>query len=412
MHPRIYCDHPCSMNCGASQPPVSPLPELLASNDIPSELQTAPILDAIQKAKTELARVQAAIANLTAQRAELDDFIQRHTSVVGLRCFPNELLSEIFLRCVDYHSHFDPLTNGPWVVARVCRRWRAVAFSCPRLWRRFFVPEKYPPHIDRFLKMQLDRTRLAPLSIQMAQKHDIQSDDGGVPGVIDVLSDEVDVLGVFLEVASQWEEIQLSEKRHFARFANHGVVYPQLKRLRLNTLFPVSVADLAIVNHDLTSSLPALVHLDWDTFHEPFPRQPRLPWSQLRTLVLRYPQLPDALWMLSLLSPSTDVTPGAKSDACCFDMPRSHVSTHVPTHVLKVQGQFEGGHIQIIRKAAVIRNSGMMIFNQPSIKVQNSSGGKHWLVKCRSSTCVRVAFTVNSPVEIRYATPDSSRGAG
>ncbi|KAJ7649818.1 hypothetical protein FB45DRAFT_718963, partial [Roridomyces roridus] len=98
------------------------------------ELQTAPILDAIQKAKTELARVEAAIANLTAQRAGLDDFIQSHTTVVGLRCFPNELLAEIFLRCVDYRSYFDPLTNGPWIVARVCRRWRNVALSCPGLW--------------------------------------------------------------------------------------------------------------------------------------------------------------------------------------------------------------------------------------------------------------------------------------
>ncbi|KAJ7616411.1 hypothetical protein FB45DRAFT_1105490 [Roridomyces roridus] len=33
------------------------------------------------------------------------------------------------------------------------------------------------------------------------------------------------------------------------------------------------------------------------------------------------------------------ITPGAKSDACCSDMPRSHVSTHVATHDLKVQGQ-------------------------------------------------------------------------
>ncbi|KAJ7611227.1 hypothetical protein FB45DRAFT_1009686 [Roridomyces roridus] len=60
-------------------------------------------------------------------------------------------------------------------------------------------------------------------------------------------------------------------------------------------------------------------------------------------------------------------------------MPRSHVSTHDPTHVLKVQGQFEGGHIQTIWKAAVIRNSGMMICNQPSIEVQNASSGRHWL---------------------------------
>ncbi|KAJ7649805.1 hypothetical protein FB45DRAFT_997068 [Roridomyces roridus] len=302
MHQRIYCDHPCSMDCGASQPLVSPLPELFASNDIPSDLQAAPILEALQNARTEIARVDAAIANLTAQRAGLVNFIHRHASVVsGLRCFPNELLTEIFLRCVDL-GRFDPLTNRPWIVARVCRRWRDVALSCPELWRHFVVPEKCPSHIDRFFKMQLDRARHAPIAIWMPDREMyLQSNDG--EDEIDVPSDEFDVLGVLLKVAPQWQEIQLTTKHDFTRFASHGVVYPQLKTLRLNIMDDIWSDDL--VDHDLASALPALVHLDWCTLDKPFPRQPFLPWSQLRTLVLHYPRLPDALWVLSVLSSNT-----------------------------------------------------------------------------------------------------------
>ncbi|KAJ7605418.1 hypothetical protein FB45DRAFT_672653, partial [Roridomyces roridus] len=90
---------------------------------------------AIETARVDLARVQDALAILTAQRTEFEDFIRKNESVVSpLRQLPNEMLSEIFVRCVDIDATFDPVHNAGWVLSRVCQRWRSVAVTTSKLW--------------------------------------------------------------------------------------------------------------------------------------------------------------------------------------------------------------------------------------------------------------------------------------
>ncbi|KAK0459256.1 uncharacterized protein EV420DRAFT_310895 [Desarmillaria tabescens] len=50
---------------------------------------------------------------------------------------PLELLFEIFTLAIE---PFNVFTGGPWILGRVCRRWRQVAWSCPALWASFSVP--------------------------------------------------------------------------------------------------------------------------------------------------------------------------------------------------------------------------------------------------------------------------------
>ncbi|KAJ7608355.1 hypothetical protein FB45DRAFT_714554, partial [Roridomyces roridus] len=76
-----------------------------------------------------LAAVQAKIHSLESQltllhseertaRAALD------TIVYPVLSLPNDVTSEIFQQCAG-----DPL-----ILASVCRHWREIALSCPRLW--------------------------------------------------------------------------------------------------------------------------------------------------------------------------------------------------------------------------------------------------------------------------------------
>ncbi|KAJ7649859.1 hypothetical protein FB45DRAFT_818961, partial [Roridomyces roridus] len=133
MHPQVYCDRPCSMHCGIDGPARSPFPELICNNTSPSDPEAAIISDTIQKARADLARVEHAIRSLVSQRQELEEVIHSHTGIL-LRRLPNELLSEIFLRCVDDKAPFNAAQNANWIVARVCSRWRGVALSSPNLW--------------------------------------------------------------------------------------------------------------------------------------------------------------------------------------------------------------------------------------------------------------------------------------
>ncbi|KAJ7649858.1 hypothetical protein FB45DRAFT_702608, partial [Roridomyces roridus] len=109
----------------------------LPNNDAPSPHEIATIAGAVQKAKVDLVRLEAAI---TKRRVELGEFIQRHAPVLSaIRQLPNEILSAIFSECVDINAPFDPLKNGPWVVFQVCRRWRAVAILSSELWCHFVL---------------------------------------------------------------------------------------------------------------------------------------------------------------------------------------------------------------------------------------------------------------------------------
>lgn len=60
-------------------------------------------------------------------------FQESHVSL-DLR-FPSELLLEIFLMLSDKEVTLPPiLTQSPWVLGRVCSRWRSISRSDPRLW--------------------------------------------------------------------------------------------------------------------------------------------------------------------------------------------------------------------------------------------------------------------------------------
>jgi len=74
-----------------------------------------------------------------------------------LRRLPEEILLQIFERCADeeaqkwfeYDWGFAPNPKSPTRMAGVCRRWRSIALSCPRLWRRVLAPESVTRYTNR-----------------------------------------------------------------------------------------------------------------------------------------------------------------------------------------------------------------------------------------------------------------------
>ncbi|KAJ7649728.1 hypothetical protein FB45DRAFT_1049917 [Roridomyces roridus] len=288
MDSRPSCDALCSLHCVSTASLSSPFPELY-SNGVPSDSQHAIISHSIQRAKEDLARVEAEIATLKAQRAELDKFIRDHTGMLSaMRRFPNEIFGEIFSRCVDPDAAFDPLRNDVWILARVCQRWRAVALDIPKLWRHFVLRGICCPRLLKpFLKVQLDRARSTPLSIRLLSRPPL------------------DGMDVFLDVPAQWEEVQFRDA-HLLRFLSGQSHFSRLTRLEITSYSPLLEGQTGIIN--MVDSLPALEHLQLNLGFKLFPRQLLLPWSQLGTCILSGLRALDILWILSLVSKDTHVS--------------------------------------------------------------------------------------------------------
>lgn len=102
--------------------------------DISRIREWKPTLDA------PIATLDSEINELLARRDELVALRSQFDSTPSLsRTFPNEVLEQIFLWTRNDRMSVYDMTEGPWLVGRVCRKWRMVALGCPHLWSCFVV---------------------------------------------------------------------------------------------------------------------------------------------------------------------------------------------------------------------------------------------------------------------------------
>ncbi|KIM73772.1 hypothetical protein PILCRDRAFT_54680, partial [Piloderma croceum F 1598] len=92
--------------------------------------------------------VMSDMEELNSILADLLEYPQSHIALsVPVQRFPPEILSEIFIHCLEtkwfnpaYYEHLlylrilPRLDRAPLLLGSVCRQWRAIALSTPRLW--------------------------------------------------------------------------------------------------------------------------------------------------------------------------------------------------------------------------------------------------------------------------------------
>ncbi|KAJ7118586.1 hypothetical protein C8R43DRAFT_96126 [Mycena crocata] len=91
-------------------------------------------------------RVNMTAAELRARLTEIDAGIHRKmqervavqsqldATVYPVLTLPIEIVSEIFIHCIPPGDAKVLLAEAPWVLLKVCRAWREIALSTPRLW--------------------------------------------------------------------------------------------------------------------------------------------------------------------------------------------------------------------------------------------------------------------------------------
>lgn len=122
---------------------------LLKSNDPPLESElgeirakTAAHTERLSTLDKRIAEMQSTLDRMQAERKWVDAELAELRQVSSpVRRLPGDVLSELFLACIDeeilHKKNIDDslgIEEAPWVLSRICSRWRRVAKSYPQLW--------------------------------------------------------------------------------------------------------------------------------------------------------------------------------------------------------------------------------------------------------------------------------------
>lgn len=245
-----------------------------------------------------------------------------------LRRLPEEVLVQIFERCVneeaeEWLTYFANMPQNPKVptrIAGVCRRWRSIALSCPRLWCHLLAPisvthridvYSYPYYYDRTSDQGIDHFRRA---LQLCEERNLELTipiNFNFPPDIDITT--LDVRCINILDASQTLPPVLPSPRHLwlGHDATGGTLSQQIPLSWLSNTSKITASSVSLtfespavaVTHlvlcgqhitlpfsALLRSLPRLVNFDAKNARlsgrpEVNPEQPNI-HSQLRTLAV------------------------------------------------------------------------------------------------------------------------------
>ncbi|KAF7347261.1 F-box domain-containing protein [Mycena venus] len=247
---------------------------LLKTNEPPVEAEMNLIHEIIASEENRIrvldeniAHVESVLAVLSQQRDESKEKIRRHAIMISsLRHFPPEILGRIFLLTLPPTDEIKKLAaseNGfgigasPWVLTRVCSRWRKISLSFPFLWSNVILPpldvSKRRPYPLDMLNTQLMRSGNVPLSIVVQNPEDLPQD----------------VLTALLSSSSRWESLTFPRCGSF-RISFTGRV-PLLRKICVPPAFEASDRNSHILD------APAL----HDIFLGAYPAPLIFPWAQI-----------------------------------------------------------------------------------------------------------------------------------
>jgi hypothetical protein len=128
---------------------LTPFSHYLQSNQAPSEDETREIkalranpLKEISVIDVEIQQIEGILNSLRQKRAHIQESIDGFNTILApVRRLSTDVLGVIFSQCLA--THRNPVmsaSEAPILLTQICRDWRSVAFSTPRLWSRMYIP--------------------------------------------------------------------------------------------------------------------------------------------------------------------------------------------------------------------------------------------------------------------------------
>ncbi|KAK0466622.1 hypothetical protein IW261DRAFT_1113724 [Armillaria novae-zelandiae] len=175
-------------------PPDARIINLLQTNAPPTPIETQSLQATLSETPDRIAELDSLIDSTTSllryltndRNQALENQANAKMILSPCRQLPNELLIDIFIRCLSVCDELDsPLDPGAfhWTLSHVCRKWREVAIGMPKIWshiRLSFGNDRFlngsRVHEAAFmLGVVLDRARRHDLDVLIQLEDDIST---------------------------------------------------------------------------------------------------------------------------------------------------------------------------------------------------------------------------------------------
>ncbi|KAF5384659.1 hypothetical protein D9757_007482 [Collybiopsis confluens] len=133
----------------------SPFATVVGTNYAPSSAELTQLNEILIRPRKELdrldseiARVQATLDSLRLQKQSVETYIEAHRALGSIvRRIPPETLGEIFQWCLPLDTEYGvrSMEYAPLLLTTICREWRHIALSSPRLWSSLHI--YFHPHL-------------------------------------------------------------------------------------------------------------------------------------------------------------------------------------------------------------------------------------------------------------------------
>ncbi|KAJ7824645.1 hypothetical protein B0H13DRAFT_1658417 [Mycena leptocephala] len=154
------------------------------TNYVPSDDEIESIQKDLVSRSEELARLNERIRELSAQRDEIQVYIDSHKVLISHpRRLPPDIVREIFVACLPTgRNAVMSAREAPLLLCRIYSTWRTIALSTPRLWASLHVSVEFV--LSNELRMQavtqwLQLSAACPLSLSINE--DSVSPSSGIP---------------------------------------------------------------------------------------------------------------------------------------------------------------------------------------------------------------------------------------
>ncbi|KAF7376847.1 hypothetical protein MSAN_00102200 [Mycena sanguinolenta] len=191
----------------------------------------------------EIMKLQKAIDQLVEERSRVAAYVEIHKALLSpVRRLPLDIIQELFIACLPTHRNcVMSASEAPVLLGRVCRSWRAISLSTPRLWSSLHVveplwnpadptPGSFEEKVARRLEiaqMWLSRSGQCPLSISL------RSAPGGFSqtGSPTPSATSIQFMETLLSFAPRWQHIHFTAPLSLLLVAMspRGVEAPQLE---------------------------------------------------------------------------------------------------------------------------------------------------------------------------------------
>ncbi|KAJ8078181.1 hypothetical protein PM082_000387 [Marasmius tenuissimus] len=158
--------------------PESQFARVLHTNYVPSTRELKELQNLVREPKERLERLDVEIKRLQAERDDLQQFVDSHCALtMPFRRLPADIWGEVFVRCLPTNKlnvAVCTVKESPLLLTTVCRTWREIALSTPRLWCALHVCvsglDVHPAPQARLegIKSWLDRSGSRPLTLSIS----------------------------------------------------------------------------------------------------------------------------------------------------------------------------------------------------------------------------------------------------